>query len=294
MIHSIFSFRSLVYLAYAVLLTAVLLFVRFPAEKFKAYCEKRIERLLPGSACTIDHIVYRFPLSAAFETLKISRAIDGQESDLVVDRLVISPEPLQFWRSFKLKGEIYSGLFEAGLDFDKRAQTFQLANIHLEGLEAGDLAECIGITDRKISGIVEFSGNYQAKNSHPSDGTGKGVVQVVTGSMELLQPILALSTIEFEKVIVSVTHQNGMLSFAEGELLGKEIIADFSGELRMASPLLNSNILLSGHLEPDDGFLRNHPGEQQVVQRLMQRYKMTVLPFKLGGTLERPLFRFST
>lgn len=294
MIHSIFSFRSIIYLAYAVLLTAVLLFVRFPEEKVKAYCEKRIERLLPGSACNIDNIVYRFPLSAAFETIKISRAIDGQESDLVVDRLVISPEPLQFWRTFKLKGEIYSGLFEAGLDFDTRAQTFKLANIHLEGLEAGDLAEGIGITDRKISGIVEFSGDYQAKNSNPSEGSGKGIVQVVTGSMGLLQPLLALSTIEFERVAVSVTHQNGILRFAEGELQGKEIIADFSGELRMASPLLNSNILLSGHLEPDDGFLRSHPEQQQVVQRLLQRYKMTVLPFKLGGTLKRPLFRFST
>lgn len=294
MIHSIFSFRSLSYFAFAVMLTAVLLYVRFPEEKFKVYCQNRIERLLPGSACNINHIGYRFPFSAAFETIKISRTIDGQEADLVVDRLVISPEPLQFWRAFKLDGEIYSGQFQAGLDVDATAQTFQLTNIIIEGVEVGGLVEGIGITDRKISGILDFSGDYQAKNMSPNDGTGKGVVQIITGSMALLQPILALSTIEFEKVAVSVTQQNGILSFVEGELLGNEMSADFSGELRMAKPLLNSSILLTGHLDPDNGFYRSHPEQQQFVQRLLQRYKMTVLPFKVGGTLKRPLFRFST
>jgi hypothetical protein len=93
---------------------------------------------------------------------------------------------------------------------------------------------------------------------------------------------------------VDLAYENGILSFLEGELFGQDIIADFSGELQMTSPFLNSSLLLSGHLEPNDVFLKNHPKEQQVVQRLMERYKMTVLPFKVGGTVKRPLFRFST
>lgn len=294
MVDSSFSFRSLSYFAYAVLLTLVLLYVRFPAEKFKAYCENRIERLLPGSACKVDRIVYRFPLSTVLENVTISRGIDGQETNMVVTRLVVSPEPLQFWKAFNLKGEIYSGLFEAGLDIDTKAQTFQLENIQMEGVEAGEIAESIGLADRQLSGLIGFSGSYQALNSQPGDGAGEGVVQIVAGSMSLLQPILALSTLEFEQVAVDLAYENGVLSFLEGELLGKDIIADFSGELQVTSPLLNSSLLLSGHLEPDDLFLRNNPEEQQLVQRLLQRYKMTVLPFKVGGTVKRPLFRFST
>ena len=294
MIYSMFSFRSLCYFTYAVLLTVVLLYVRFPAEKFKAFCEKRIERLLPGSTCNVEHIVYRFPLSAVLETLIIRRVVDGQEFDMVVDRLEIYPEPLQFWRAFNFKGEMYSGRFEAELDFDTRAQTFQLENIRLEDLEAGKLAESIGLTDRKLSGVLGFTGRYQAKNSKPSDGTGEGVIEVATGSMALLQPILSLSTIEFEKIAVSVTREKGMLRFVDGELQGEEIIADFTGELRLVSPLLNSNIQISGNMEPNDSFLKSDPEVQVVVQRLLQRYKMTVLPFKVRGTVKRPLFRFST
>jgi type II secretion system protein N len=294
MTQSTFSWRYFLYFAYAVALTVILLYVRFPADKFQIYCTARVERLLQGSTCKIDRIVYRFPISAVFESIKIGRVIDGQESDLVIDRLEIYPEPLKFWSVFKLKGEIYSGLFDMDLVLNKQAQTFQLANIHFADLDAGDLTESIGITEREISGIVQFSGNYQAQNSQPGNGTGDGFFQVSTGSMSLLQPILALSTIEFDQVAMSLAYEDGLLNLVGGELLGKDIVADFTGELRMASPFLNSNILLSGNMEPDSGFLASHPAEQQVVQRLLQRYKMTVLPFKVGGTVKRPLFRFST
>lgn len=294
MVHSVFSLRSLRYLAYAVMLTALLLYVRFPGEKFKNYCEKRIERLLPGSACTIEEIAYRFPSSAAFANIHITRTIDGQDNDMIVERLRITPEPLQFWRAYTLHGEMYSGLFTANLDVDSKTQQFHLTDIHVEGLELEKLAESIGLADRKISGIFGFKGDYQAASAHPNDGVGTGDVEVINGSMSLLQPILALSTIEFEKLTVGVSRQNGVIQFVDGELLGKEISAEFAGEMRLTSPLLQSSILLNGHLAPDEVFLRNHPREQQFVQRLLQRYKVTVLPFKVGGTVQSPLFRFST
>jgi len=294
MIRSLLSFRSLLYVVFALALTAVLLYVRFPAEKFKIYCEKSIERLLPGRTCSIEHIGYGFPLSAELTSIHISRVIDGQESDMVVGQLVISPQLPLFWRAFTLKGEMYSGHFAAELDIDRQAGGFQLTDVHLHGFQMGDFAERIGFGNKKISGVFEFFGTYQGKNSNPSDGVGKGQIEIIDGSMMLVQPIVALSNIDFEKLTVTVTQQNSIIKFSDGTLQGKDLVADFSGELRMASPLLNSSILFSGHLDPADVFLKSHPREQQFVQRLLQRYKMKVLPFKLGGTVKRPLFRFST
>lgn len=294
MIHTIFSFRSLVYLLYAVLLTAVLLYVRFPAEQFKQYCERRVENLLPDSTCAIEQIGYRFPFSAVYKNITLNRVINGQETAMFVDQLVISAKARQFWRAFSLSGTIYSGLFAADLDFDSRAHSFELANIHVEGLQVGDFAKSIGITEREISGIVEFSGDYKAPDSAPGNGTGKGLVQIAVGSLTLLQPILNLPALQFDKLAMRVVRENGVIRLDEGEFFGREILADFSGELRIASPFLNSNISLSGHMEPDEGFLRSNPQEQQAVRLLLQRFKMTVLPFKLGGTVQRPLFRFST
>lgn len=292
MTSSLFSIRSLLYLTYAVLLTAVFLYVRFPAEKFKSFCESHIEQLLPGSDCKIERISYQFPLSAALEAIKISGDIDGQPSQVTVDRLTATPAPLKFWRSFSIVGEMYSGRFAADFDLDRTKQSFQLTKIRLEDFEADQLATSVGIRD-KISGTFSFSGDYKALTSAPADGTGQGQVRVEKGTMKLLQPILALQTVDFEKIEASVNRQDGRIIFSEGQLQGGDLSADFKGEMRLASPWANSNILLSGSLRPDAEYLRKNPRQQQLVQRLMQRYKVTVLPFKVGGTVKRPLFRFS-
>jgi type II secretion system protein N len=294
MSYSIFSLRSFGYFIYSILLIVVLLYVRFPVEKFTVYCEKRVEGFFPDSQCNIGRIAYRFPLSASFDTIKISRVINGKETDLVVDRLVLSPESLKFWKNFKLEGEMYSGRFEAGLSLDTETQSFHLVDMHLEGVEAGALTRAFGLTEREITGSLEFSGNYQAPMKHPGDGTGKGVVQFSSGSMSFLLPLLSLSTLEFEKVAANYVLENGILSLAQGELQGTDMNADFAGEVRIASPWLDSNIQLIGHLQLSEAFLRSHPREQQIVQRLLQRFKMKVLSFRLGGTVKRPLFRFST
>ncbi len=79
MAQSLFSWRFFLYFAYAVALTVILLYVRFPAEKIEAYCTARVERLFQASTCKIDRVTYRFPISAVFESLHIIREIDGQE-----------------------------------------------------------------------------------------------------------------------------------------------------------------------------------------------------------------------
>ena len=109
-----------------------------------------------------------------------------------------------------------------------------------------------------------------------------------------MQPILNFSAFAFDTLSMQLIRENGPVQLVEGELIGSEIVADFFGELQVADPFLSSNIEIIGNMVPDAGYLQAHPQEQQVVQRLLQRYKMTVLPFKVGGTVQRPLFRFST
>lgn len=294
MVSSVFSGRSIFYLIYAVVLTAVLLYVRFPTDKFKLFCEKRFEDLLPGSSCRINKIKYQFPKAVSFTDVTISKKTGGESSDFLVDRFSVSPELPKFWRMVQVDGELYSGLFEAELDLGAKDNSFQLSDILLKGLNATALAEGLGIVDREVSGNVEFSGSYQAKKDQPAGGSGKGTLQVSAGHIDLLKPILALSSIEFETIAAEVTSEKGILRFVEGEILGKDLKGDFSGDLRLGSPLINSNLLLSGHLALQDEFLKNHPKERKTARLLMQRYKMQVLPFKVGGTIKRPLFRFSS
>jgi type II secretion system protein N len=294
MVRAIFSLRTFFYLVYAVVLTAVLLYIRFPTEKFKLFCEKRVESFLSDSVCTIDRIAYHFPLSIAFFNLQSSTVVDEKDSKLVVSHLVVSPDIKNVLRAFAISGEIYGGSFGLKLNLDAPAKSFQLNDVYIKGFDVNAWASDYGLLDRKMSGIVEFSGSYQARYDSPQEGMGTGKLVIADGSMELLQPVLSLPTFGFERINVDMTHENNIVRFIDGAVSGKEMSGEFTGEMRMTSPLLNSSILLSGNLTPNEGFLLAHPEEKRLVEQLLLRYKSSVLPFKVGGSVRRPTFRFST
>lgn len=304
-----FSLRTLFFLVYAIILTAGLLYLRFPTEKFKLFCQKRVEYYLSDRACSIDRIAYHFPLSLIVANVQITREVDGKRSVFRVDRCAVTPDFSSLFRTFNVSGEIYKGSFVLKLGIDMPARSFQLNDLSIKGFNMDEWANDFNLLDRKLSGIVGFSGNYQASLDSPLDGMGKGKLVAVDGSMELMQPVLSLSSLEFERIAVDLTQEKKVLKFTGGEVMGKDISADFAGEMRTTSPLLNSSILLSGNLSPTEGFLADHPAQQRVVEQLLRRSKKAgtkadmnadmnadtkaVVPFKVGGSVRSPTFRFS-
>lgn len=290
---SIFSLRFFLYLLYGLGLTAVLLYVRFPTEKFKQYCENRLEHYLPGTSSQIEQVVYRFPLSLVMQQVNLVVTDQDVEAGFGIQELVLTARPRTLFNGYSLDGDILGGTFSAELDLERKSNRFQLTDVALRDLDLNNLVGSLGGIEREMSGLVEYSGSYQAESKHPLQGNGKGVLKIGKGSMALLQPVLGLSAIDFDSVVMSVTQEKGVVGLEEGKLMGEDIVADFTGELRVASPLVNSIVVLAGQLKPQDSFLRTHPREQKVVQRLLKRYKTAALPFKVGGTVKRPLFRFS-
>jgi type II secretion system protein N len=286
--------RTFLYLLYACILTAVLLYIRFPTEKFKQYCQKRVEYVLTDSVCTIDRISYHFPLSLVASNLQITQIVDGTESNLLFSRLAIAPDLQNFAKVLQINGEFYQGNFTLKLHVDIPAKSFQLSDVQIKGFNLDEWASHYNLLERKVAGSVEFSGNYQARYDSPLDGIGTGNLIVAAGSMELLQPVLSLANLEFDKIFVDIKYEKELLQFIGGKVSGKDVSADFTGEMKTTIPLLNSNILLSGHLTPAEGFLKAHPEEKKLVEQLMRRYKMPALPFRVGGSIRTPTFRFSS
>ena len=237
MVRAIFSLRTFLYFVYAVLLTAVLLYIRFPAEKFKVFCERRLEYFLSDSVCTIGRIAYHFPLSIVFFDLQSSRTVDEKDSKLLVNRLVVTPDYKKLLRTYAVSGEIYGGSFGLTLNVDAQEESFQLADLYVKGLDIEAWANDYSLLDRKVSGIIEFTGSYQARYDSPLEGMGTGKLVVADGSMEFLQPVLSLSTFGFSRINVDMTHENNIVRFIDGEVSGQEMSAEFTGEMRMTSPL---------------------------------------------------------
>ena len=292
MLRAIFSLRTLLFVVYGLALTAVLLYVRFPAEKFRLYCESYLERVVPDTTCSIGRIHYRFPATVTFEGVSLAWTVEESRAVVLIDRFAVSPGGGKFFREFNITGTLYSGVWSARVKIDRASREFLLEDIQLDGLDAALLFESLKNLERKVAGLVHFAGSYQASFDKPYGGTGQGKVAAENGSFALLQPVLSLAAIDFQQLAVDVRYDEKRIGFQDGKVQGEDLTADFSGELAMGKSLGRSDLQLNGQLALQAGYLSNHPREQRIVQGLQTRYKRPAIPFKVGGTMIRPTFRF--
>lgn len=283
--------RLFFYLTYGVILTFVLLYIRFPTEKFKTFWEQKVEQTFSNSVCSIDKIHYAFPAFIVFDTLKISKTAGEQAAVIVIDQLRVRPG-IRFWNTFILRGELYTGTVKAALNLDKKENGYKLTDIMLYELKLSEIIKHQGIVDRNITGSLSGSGKYQAQWNAPGTGLGKMRIAASSGSLELLHPVLSLSTIDFEQVNfdVSIGEQ---VEIQQGKLKGKDLNGDFEGTVNVMNSFFDSRVSLSGLLEPRREFLQTHPVEAKMVKQYAKRFKRSALPFKMGGTLSNPTFRLS-
>lgn len=285
------SSHIFLYVIYGVGLICVLLYIRFPTDKFRTFCEQRIEQSLHDSNCSIDRIHYSFPTSVTFKKVKIVKANAEQQPVLTIDQFRLRPG-IKFWQTFKIFVELYSGTIKATLLLDREKKSYKLTDIVLNNLNLSEILKDQGIVNRKITGNLNGSGRYSAEWNKPDSGQGKGRIETKSGKIEFLQPILSLSAINFDRINVDIS-LGEQVELKQGKLRGKNLNADFEGSLTIMTSLLVSRMRLSGLLEPKREFLQSHPMEAKMVKQYAKRYKKNVLPYKIGGTVANPTFRFS-
>ncbi|BHH86018.1 type II secretion system protein GspN [Desulforhopalus sp. 52FAK] len=285
------STRFFLYIGYAFIITLVLLYIRFPSGEFKSYCENKIGQALKDTTCSITQIRYHFPISVVLKGVDLHKTTGEQQTHIVMDQIAIRPR-MKFWNSFKITGEVYSGRLYSTLRFSRKTSSFTLTDTVLVGLNLEEILKDQGITNRKVQGKLDGSGTYEAKMVSPSKGTGKARIALTKGSFDLIQPVLSLSSINFEKITFDISFEE-YLELQQGKLKGENINTSFEGSLNIMNSLQDSRLRLSGLLEPKQEFLQSHPAEAKMVKQYAKRFRKNGLPFKMGGTLSNPTFRFS-
>jgi type II secretion system protein N len=191
-----------------------------------------------------------------------------------------------------LEAELFRGQLTAALALDRRGRSFRLEDIRLKGLALAEALQSLGMVERDVAGNYDFSGDYQAGWDAPLAGRGQGRVEISAAKMGLVAPLLSLAAIDINSLTASIQFEGEEVELADGQLRGRELRADFSGKVVLASSLPRSQLELNGLLQPEEAFLQANPREQMLVQRLRQRYNMPGVPFQVGGTLTGPTFRF--
>ncbi len=287
-----FQLRNI--LVYTCILTGILLFVRFPSEKFAEYVDDKLSSAIPGAVIKPVECSYSFPTSLVCDSVRVVMEGDGSEVALA-ENVKVSLRPLGFGRRYGLSGNLYNGTFLADLVIAPLKGFFTVVNIRAENIELEGLTVMTNMFQRKLSGSLKYSGKYSGSFTDSNEFSVDGVVKVDSGSFALRQPLLTMKSVSIEQMQVNVQYNDGVLKLNRGTLKGPEISSAFGGEVRTANSLPGLwDVDLHGTIIPAKRYLNENPLVQRTVKRMQRQYQEDELPYMIRGSIRNPRFQFGT
>jgi type II secretion system protein N len=288
--------RKIGYVLYAVLITAGLLYLRFPAEAIKDYLEAKGERSNSRFGLSIGQVSPSLPFGLKLLEAQVSQSANPNKIIFRANRLSIRPS-IGILLGGKLKlcfeGLAYDGVLEGCANFDEKAlQAPFSTSIALKDIRLGklDLQSLIG---RHVEGSLDGSITYNGKNNLLIEGSGAADLRLSDGRLELLQPILSLDSIDFDQVSIKMALQNRRINLTQVALEGPNMRGTLSGIINLGKEIGNSRLDLRGTIEPFSDFFKSLPGTQDTVKLFKRRLKRGTLSFTIRGTLSEPSIQFT-
>lgn len=276
---------------YGVVLLGLLLYSRFPQEKFHEYSVRFLESRMPGTACSIAQVSYGFPARIIFKDVQIKRVEDGMV--LFSDpHLVLRPVWQTPARMAILESSPFGGKLRAQLEFAGKSKSMVFRDVQLSDINLEELAFVQQALERNITGTFGGMG-YVALGSAGLDSlTVEGSFSITAGELELKEPLLQMDGLEFEKSLFDIELRDKILVLQQGNITNSELTLVFKGKLALIEPLPVSRLNFVGTITPRDELFAEKPQLRGIVERMQKRYGGAGLPFSLNGSLERPVFYF--
>ncbi len=277
---------------YGVVLTGVLLYIRFPGDKLRKYCERFIENSIPETSCTIGKIQYTFPQRIAFEKVRVTSEKEGH--GVFFEDPLLSFEPL--WknpiRTFAIESTAFGGSHSATMEVDKESKKLEFTDVELKGLNLDLVPIFKNRLDRKVSGVLDLTGNVVFKTDEFNVIEADGVTSVTKGEFGLKKTILELNTLKLAESSVQFSLKKNKLVLSNGKVKNAQLSASFAGEISMRKPWQESGMKISGSVVPHAPLFKQKRQLKTIVTRMQKRYKTQSLPYHVDGTVKRPTFAF--
>ncbi|MBU0663642.1 MAG: type II secretion system protein GspN [Proteobacteria bacterium] len=286
--------RWSLYTIYGLLLVMLLLYLRFPAQKFKTFCTHLITLQLPNYENSIESLHYRFPLTLVARNIHLQSKEKAAKEVFEIEQLTISPDLKAPGKNFSLAITAYGGTHQIALVLDRTHNTFTLPNIKINGLDLAKLPLLQAQTGRAITGLFTAQGSYSGQTGQEiSLGSGQGSAHIENGTFELLYPILSLNNIAIEKGEVLFKLESQKIVLSKGTFNGKELRGIFSGQMTsLNTSFATIQLKLTGTLTPLPSLVKQSGQTQPLLLQLQQNH--TALPFHLEGTIAKPAFLFDS
>ncbi len=272
---------------YALVLTLILLVVRFPKETFISYAVDTIEGILPGFTIGIGDVVYNYPLS--LEIQRVSLANQAEMVDIKIETIMLTFDRKSLGKRIYLQSEIYGGKVAMDVVLHGKLKTVELPSITLSGIRLADIEPLQSRLGRPLEGTLDYSGSFEGKGDN---GVLSGNGRIIDFHVNLKRPILQNDAVIFDSVAASTILRNGKLVFSDGVATGPSYGGKFSGQIDFTGQWQEGAITVTGVMVPKAEYVKQNRQVARAVSLLYAKYGSREIPYSIGGSLRDPLFRF--
>lgn len=286
------------YTVYCIVLTAVLLYFRFPSGPVTEFLQAKAGVVAPRLALSIGAVHLSPTLGLKFDRAGISFKENPGQALFRTDDLVIKPEIwplLKGGLTCRFNGSAYSGRLTGRARWSKKAPgadldlTAELAELHMEGFKY--VQTLIGRQlEGRLSGTIAYNGGLGKLTA------GSTEANLILKECRLeymnLYPLGRFEPVEFKEAEASLVLKNRNVSLKRIELKGAQLNCTLTGTVRLEEELLNSRIDLKGSISPSAAFLQGNADMTEAIGSIKRQMKRGSLSLVISGTLREPKVNF--
>ena len=283
------------YLLYSVLLTAGLLYLRFPSDSITLYLKSVVAKANPRILLSLERVRPGFPLSVDFIDARISLKNEPRRPLLSVKNLSVRPEVWSFLHGkpvYHFDVHAYNGNMEGHVRFENREMTGPFTTtIRLNGIHIGRHPYLSPPIGRDVSGVLGGKIVYAGQYDRLTEGAGEANLRIADGRVRLLQPILGLEYLQFDRLSMRMTLKKGKVALSDFGLEGRAVKGQLSGTIILNNDIPASRLDLRGTIEPLGGLFGNLKGDSNPLKFLRDGLKGLKRSFVIRGTFQNPEFK---
>lgn len=276
------------YTVFAVCLTVILLYIKFPSESLTRYIRIEAEKRYPDIKIGFDKISLTLSPGIKIRGLKISLSQDpetpvyvSEKSKIRVSILgLLKGDPKYYFTSMVKGGEI-SGIIEEK-DGVKKVD----ASIDIKEIRLDENVFVHPIINERVEGILTGKITFMGNLSDPIKGTTELSLNMADGKVKFLEPFLGIDRVDFKGINLSGIIDNKKLTIKELNMTGGPLNGNITGTILInSSDFPASRLNLKAEIEPTPSLSQDMPEVERLIKNMMKGGKLRL---DIPGTIESP------
>ena len=269
--------RFVGYASFGLLMVAVFLYARFPADAVRDYLIAHLEEEYPGVSLSLEYVKPALPIGLAAKAVDV-RSRENPNRALKADEIVIRLSLISLMKgktSLLFRGTGYGGRTHGTINFPRAFSTAgsMKAEINLEDIDTRNLSALHEMLARQITGKLNASLTFGGRPEKIIEGSGRIKFTILNGTYPLREAVAGIDKIAFTAIAGDVQLSDRNLKINRLNLTGEKLNYSLKGNIALGGQKLGESSLdLTGSVEI--------------------RGANKKIPLSVNGTLDKPDAKF--